>query len=78
MLIKDGEGTFAQNFKTGIKKESSAPRCLPPETGCGRINAPHGTELYQNHFREFTKMMQLGIKNANSKKLANHIACFKW
>lgn len=50
MLIKDGEGTFAQNFKTGIKKESSAPRCLPPETGCGRINAPHGTELYQQPF----------------------------
>ena len=26
-------------------KKSSAPRWLPPETGSGRINAPHGTEL---------------------------------
>ena len=36
MLIKYGERT----------KKSSAPRCLPPETGCGCINTPHGTELY--------------------------------
>lgn len=27
-------------------KKSSAPRCLPPESGCGCINTPHGTELY--------------------------------
>lgn len=27
-------------------KKSSAPRCLPPETGCGCINTPHGAEPY--------------------------------
>ena len=30
----------------GRNKKSSAPRCRTPETGSGRINAPHGTELY--------------------------------
>ena len=32
----------------GRNKKSSAPRCRTPETGSGRINAPHGTELYDN------------------------------
>ena len=78
MLIKDGEGTFAQNFKTGIKKESSAPRCYHLKQAVGALTLHTGRNYINNHFRDLTKMMQLGIKNSNSKKLANHIACFKW
>lgn len=53
---------------TGRVQKSSAPRCFPPDVGSGRINAPHGTELYRN---------RNGTKNANGK-LANLVAYIKW
>lgn len=30
------------NTGKGAKKEAPLSRCIPPETGSGRINAPHG------------------------------------
>ena len=36
-------------------KKSSAPRCVTPNKGSGRINAPHGTELYID--RQAQKML---------------------
>lgn len=40
------------------KEKSSAPRCRTPDSGSGRINAPHGTELIS---------LIEGIKNARNK-----------
>ena len=54
-------------LRTGREQKSSAPRCQAPETGCGRINAPHGTELYIDRWAQ--KMP--------TAMLANLVACFK-
>lgn len=51
-------------------EKSSAPRCLPPVTGSGRINAPHGTELVSNTAK--------GIKNAAGMDMGDSVACNKW
>lgn len=50
-------------------EKSSAPRCTTPETGSGRINAPHGTELVSNTAK--------GIKNAAGMGMGDSAACFK-
>ena len=53
----------------GRNKKSSAPRCRTPETGSGRINAPHGTELYV-YGKPWTQKMP-------TVKSAVFSACFK-
>ena len=61
------------NTGKGAKKEAPLSRCIPPETGSGRINAPHGGRNLKSLYR-----LCLDIKNARSKVIWRAIlACFK-
>ena len=52
-------------IREGYKKKVPLSRCLPPETGCGRINAPHGGRYY-------IALPGLDHKKANPARVGEH------
>jgi len=50
-VIKRRERELLPKIRKPINKKVPLSRCIPPWTGSGRINAPHGgRNLYVNHW----------------------------